>query len=336
MGMSATAQTKIIKLKNKQFNYQPKEYYVAAVVDDRKDTTNFGYMRAGMSGKRVPVNLQGGTAAGLHNYITANVKQSRSAKPIELHLEEFNIEESSTTNGQRVDLNAGIAVYIDGKKINSYSYSAYAQTNLDASPYIATLVTQLHEKMIEDLDGWIKDNKEALTSSFNVTVEMATSSDDEDLIVYDPQQPLTREDFKGEVDELSIAGAVTYSGIQMKYHYETLNNQKKVKIAVYPYFHKAHSWWKSNMATPEMLKHEQLHFDITAIAARKLVTAIMNTALTPDGFAKELEALQKQIEKDRTAMQQQYDKETNHSRNREKQKEWEAKVHALLSESWGS
>ena len=90
------------------------------------------------------------------------------------------------------------------------------------------------------------------------------------------------------------------------------------------------------MATPEMLKHEQLHFDITAIAARKLVTTIMNTALTADGFANELEALQKQIEKDRTAMQQQYDKETNHSRNREKQKEWEAKVHALLSESWGS
>jgi hypothetical protein len=136
----------------------------------------------------------------------------------------------------------------------------------------------------------------------------------------------------GTPDDMSIAGAITYSGIQIKYNYQTFNRHKMVNVTVVPYFHKTNSWWRANHSTEQLLAHEQLHFDITALAACELVKTLKTTAFTPDNFTKELEAIQKKTEKDRSKMQQQYDRETNHSLIKAKQADWERSIKDQLTQ----
>jgi hypothetical protein len=134
----------------------------------------------------------------------------------------------------------------------------------------------------------------------------------------------------GAPDELSLAQAITYSGLQVKYSYQTFGKRKVVNIAVSPYFHKMNSWWRATHSTEQLLAHEQLHFDITALAACQLMQAIKTTKFTPGNFEQELDSLRKQAEKDRNQLQQQYDRETNHSRVKAKQGEWERKIKSEL------
>ncbi|WP_276131881.1 DUF922 domain-containing protein [Polluticoccus soli] len=329
-GLHLPPSTKIIK-PAKTSGYSPREFYIASVVDNRDDTSNIGQMHAGSARQLVTLNLPGGTAKGLYNFIQHGFRQNEGTMPIDLHITNFQIEESFKGNMHKADLSADLEFYSDGVKLNQYTYNSYVSSGIDASEHIGKLVTQLTEQFMKDMDIWLKDNKPTLTPGISVNVEMLTETDDADLIVYDPTRPLRRSDFMGDPDEMSLAGAITYSGIQIKYNLQTFNRHKMVNISVIPYFHKMNSWWRANNSTELLLAHEQIHFDITAIAACELMKKLKAAHFTPDNFTKELEAIQKQSEKDRSRMQQQYDRETNHSLIKTKQAEWERTIKDQLN-----
>ena len=69
-----------------------------------------------------------------------------------------------------------------------------------------------------------------------------------------------------------------------------------------------------------LLKHEQYHFNIAELFARKYRKIILEHPDTND-----TEVFYK-IHKDERQYQDLYDSETNHSLNREKQKQWEIKI----------
>ena len=97
-----------------------------------------------------------------------------------------------------------------------------------------------------------------------------------------------------------------------------------------------------SMESRAVLRHEQLHFDITEIFARKMrkkVTEKFKTlrVLKVNALNSFLSHLCETISKERRAMQKKYDKETyaadkdnNPNSLRKKQKEWETKVAILL------
>ena len=156
--LSTGAKTRIINLGKKQLSYAPTEYYIAAIKDDRADTTNFGYMHAGMGRRLMGVNLEGGLAVGLHRYINNSVTQNKDNTPVELHLVKLNIKERTRAGGERVDIRAEIDVYRSGEKIYQYTYDAFTQTGFDASYYIGSLLVQMTENFIEAFDKWMKEN----------------------------------------------------------------------------------------------------------------------------------------------------------------------------------
>ena len=74
-----------------------------------------------------------------------------------------------------------------------------------------------------------------------------------------------------------------------------------------------------------MLNHEQLHFDIAELFARKLRKELekprFTTASTEEIFSA-VASFNMELDK----MQKRYDNETNHYRNKKKQKKWEIYV----------
>jgi predicted secreted Zn-dependent protease len=78
--------------------------------------------------------------------------------------------------------------------------------------------------------------------------------------------------------------------------------------------------------------HEQGHFDITEIFARKLNKAMSAYHFNQNTYRKDLNKIYQDIIKEKDNMQDQYDHETNFSRNKEKQMEWLKKIQTMLEE----
>ena len=155
----------------------------------------------------------------------------------------------------------------------------------------------------------------------------------QERISWSESRPLTWSNFEPRKDQGFGYRALTFSGI--RYNVETKDS--KIEIDVECYFIPSKSWVQKGFEKAYLLRHEQLHFDITELHARKMRKAMAEYEMPigefmQRGLAKELEALYDSIYEEMLAMQTKYDKETDHSLNREAQQKWEEKVASSLAE----
>ncbi|HSP39953.1 MAG TPA: hypothetical protein VLN46_00870, partial [Gillisia sp.] len=93
---------------------------------------------------------------------------------------------------------------------------------------------------------------------------------------YDPgkifweQDGLTWEDFKALPNEESKFDANTNAGLSFSWGVKNTNGDIELTYEVTSYFNPKLSWVKIDSDNDYLLKHEQLHFDITELHARKL------------------------------------------------------------------
>ena len=86
-------------------------------------------------------------------------------------------------------------------------------------------------------------------------------------------------------------------------------------------FNKNTSWCRKEYQSETLLKHEQLHFDIAELFARKLKLAFSNYSYSRN-YQNEILEIFEEKKLEYHAMQRRYDEETEHSLNMFKQKEW--------------
>lgn len=145
-------------------------------------------------------------------------------------------------------------------------------------------------------------------------------------IEWDENQKLSWDNFLGQPDSNSDAAAVTSSGIVFGYRLSQVNNTiESIHVEVSAHFYPDKSWVKLNDANAHILGHEQLHFDITELFARKLRKASSEVMLS-ENVNDVLDVLHSRIVKELHAMQDLYDSESDYSRNPEKQTLWQSFV----------
>jgi lipopolysaccharide export LptBFGC system permease protein LptF len=145
---------------------------------------------------------------------------------------------------------------------------------------------------------------------------------DDNLIFWQEANKLTWDDFKDKPNASSPYKAFTESEIKS----EVAAKNNEAHITIKTFFDKNKSWVKDR--TDELLAHEQLHFDITELWARKFRQKISGKTFSFKTFQKELKAIQSEIYKGSKDMQTDYDKETQHSIVVASQKKWEKKIKA--------
>lgn len=143
-----------------------------------------------------------------------------------------------------------------------------------------------------------------------------------DTIYYWKEQKLTWNDFQGTPPANHFGGAITASGIQYASQMHQDKNGINIDIYVKCYFSKSHSWKKPEIKAAYHLEHEQRHFDITYLAAIKLVNDLGKAEFTVQNWSKQLNQIYNDNIKLLDETQRRYDKETNHSVLKEKQLEW--------------
>lgn len=137
-------------------------------------------------------------------------------------------------------------------------------------------------------------------------------------------------DFKGQPENLGDVVALTASGISFEYSIQDKNGKiKSFSSTAKAHFYPKRSWVHKKKASIHVLKHEQLHFDITELHVRKFRKAISVLKLS-NQLKKELNSTYQTINKDMAMMQNKYDQETNHSRDLEAQTTWQTKIDSTL------
>jgi len=152
---------------------------------------------------------------------------------------------------------------------------------------------------------------------------------DDNIIKWTDRHDLQWKDFKGPADQSSPYGALTHSG--MRYSFGMRQEGEKISLSfeVFSYFDKDDSWVKKDKASDALLAHEQVHFDISEVFARKLHKAFTKYKYKKT-FQQDIEAIFQKTVQEMEDFQKQYDDETDHSKNKPEQMKWEKKIEDLL------
>jgi hypothetical protein len=176
----------------------------------------------------------------------------------------------------------------------------------EQKPLVIDLLRTLQMKLLITL----------LITFFTGTIAHAQDS----LIVWSENRQLKWDDFTGAVKQGTHYDAEVYAEVQYRYMFK---DRKHFKFYVFATFNKNTSWSRKERQSEPLLKHEQMHFDLAELYARKLQEEFEKHNYT-ENFAQEITAIFEPIKKEYLAMQVKCDEETNHSLNKEKQVEWEA------------
>lgn len=145
---------------------------------------------------------------------------------------------------------------------------------------------------------------------------------DKEKVEWKEGKKLSWDMFKGNPEHVSGFVASTNSGISLSFSMRTSNGEVDINYSVKSYFYPNASWYKRGNVNAYVLAHEQTHFDISELFARKLKQRFSLIPRNPD-FKAKAEKVYQQNEQERVAMQHLYDKESDHSRNEIKEKEWQ-------------
>jgi hypothetical protein len=147
----------------------------------------------------------------------------------------------------------------------------------------------------------------------------------EELIDWKGAKKLTWTDYKGQPQAGTDAAAATTTYLGIEY----LIDEKGFTFKIQCRFSKTKSWGKSK--TDYILEHEQGHFDIAEIFARKLNKNMSEYKFNKDSFRKDLKSIYDSVAIEKENFQNQYDLETDHSRKKDQQAAWNLKIKEWLT-----
>ena len=146
--------------------------------------------------------------------------------------------------------------------------------------------------------------------------------DQKDILVWDENRLLTWDDFKGKPAKRFSAASTNYDTYK---NTEEIGHKTQVKVEAVFLCNK--SWKRTSWISDEILEHEQKHFDIVELYARKLRRDIKALTYTSyEDVKAKTDSLYDLMDKELDVYQDKYDDETDASMDGNKQREWNKKI----------
>lgn len=140
-------------------------------------------------------------------------------------------------------------------------------------------------------------------------------------IHWNKDRPLKIADFKAIPPDGLDYEANTNSGISYSWTYATNTGEQVLEYEVMSNFYPNLSWIRDVEDEDYLLAHEQVHFNISELHARKL-RKLLSEYVIGRMVRRDLKTLYTKVESQRMAMQEKFDKETDHSRIKEQEFRW--------------
>ena len=169
-----------------------------------------------------------------------------------------------------------------------------------------------------------------------VVLSSASSLRAQDLIEWSTERPLSMQDFKGRPPADSSRASLSWLNIDVSWQCEGHTLVADVRATFDP----GRSWWRpaedgwqaANQRDRRLLEHEQLHFDLAEIAARKLRKRFedLEDACADPAAQAELQPVVAEIDRELQEEQRRYDRETDHGTNHVAQEGWRRTIRRRL------
>jgi hypothetical protein len=159
------------------------------------------------------------------------------------------------------------------------------------------------------------------------TLFLGEKEENEEVIPWKYERVLTWDDFQCEPKTGTDVVATTSTTLGISYQLK----DGELVYSITCNFSKLKSW--GSLRTDYILAHEQAHFDITELIARKLHQDLKNYKVDRKSFRQDITRIYEAAVKEKETMQETYDRETNHSRDKVKQYEWLDHIDKLLEET---
>lgn len=153
--------------------------------------------------------------------------------------------------------------------------------------------------------------------------------ENDSIIIWKKDRKINWNDFLSENSCQKQKGAGT--ALNIDFYPKKFNCAQVEKIVVIAQMNKIESWVKDKSVV--ILNHEQTHFDIAELYARKIRKSIAEfIEKSEECDLQDIADIYYRLEAEHWQIQFLYDEETQHSVNWEKQKEWDHKIACQLEE----
>jgi hypothetical protein len=147
----------------------------------------------------------------------------------------------------------------------------------------------------------------------------------DDLIHWNKRHQLSWDDYQGKPEPAATAAASTATYLGVEYSFK----DGKLGYIITCSFSRSRSWGLHK--NDHILAHEQGHFDIAEIFARKLHQRLKAYQFDKKTYQTDLRDIYENTMDEKEEMQNRYDRETNHSIDKEKQAEWLQRIGSELN-----
>jgi len=146
------------------------------------------------------------------------------------------------------------------------------------------------------------------------------------------QEPLKWDDFKGNINDTSKFAALTYSGVV--FTAKVIDDiLPKIDFKVAGYYKYYDSWTRPARQTEELLRHEKMHFNISELMSRVMLKTLTSYTYSVN-FQDDVSKNASQVHALAKTMQNAYDDQTDHAKNKPMQAKWELYIAQLLAKDF--
>ena len=333
-----------ISLRPEPLPFIPAEYYIAEVIDDRADKTTIGRWATTPNLPTSPINLTGGTAGGVHQFIKQSLRQNTKLRRIAIHLTDLQLSETNPQNRPFTEgrLVFGVSFYLlrnedafsTPAKLTEYRTTArYSRPLSQAAVVEQTIRQSLVSALTYFNDYMNRESKrdERLASAIKVTFsDYVHNRANDDTVFYTPSRLLTWNDFLATPRPMSRYAAEVNPNFAYEGRSSVANGVVTVNLTIKVFTLKSGSWARDVAKNNYSLNHEQRHFDIAKIIAERFKQKIVPDSLTIEDYNSIIQYQFIETYREMSKLQEKYDGETNHGLNQSEQARWNQWVDAEL------
>ncbi|MGF7216814.1 hypothetical protein GGR92_002981 [Spirosoma lacussanchae] len=331
-----------IRLLPQSIPFTPKEFYIATVTDQRADRGAIARLALRPGQAPQPVDLEGGVATGIRQFVNQSLKQNKSLRPIAMRITQLRLAETAV--GNRVTGQFVFAAVFDllGKsddgsetstRLTEYRGSANYTRPLSQTTIIEPTIRQAVVASLRSLNDYMNresSQNEKLAKRLRVVFLDDNRITNDDTVQYNPERPLTWADFRAEPRRGSHYAAEVFTSFAYEGRSTVKDGVITIQLTTKAYMLKNSSWGRADAKNAYALNHEQRHFDITRLITERFKQKIHPDSLTLDDYNSIIQYQFLESFREMNRMQEQYDAETNHSVNQLAQERWNQQIDAEL------
>lgn len=320
---------------------KPKEFYVAAVNDERNDKPLLQLIIKDPAGKLVSqaVDLLGGIPVSIRRFIEHNLSKDKTLRPVMISIKEFKMIETVLTDGRidghlKLHLSFGLQKPYGTEHLVDYDGGLHYIRDINNSATTEHSLRGILTASLVYFNDWVKANADTnrkLAKGVQLSFTDYTEKPEGDTIYYSFKRPLTWADFQSRIRPTGFFEAQVMPSIGYDQQAEMIKGIIHVKIAMKAYVPKSACWVNYSGRDDYTLNHEQRHFDIVKIISEQFKQKILSGQLTPDNFEAIINMQYLDSYRDMDTMQTAYDKETHHGTNKYVQSMWNDRIDKELA-----